>query len=319
MPTSLQLLVRARQPGREEENLQQGRVWVYAPGTMYTNFCSGFCWKAPGSGTAEIEIWGAGGSGAEMCCCGFGLPGNAGAYSKKTITVDSSSRVYGSIGFSCGNADDLCFRGCSDSTGLCWIGSTGNGCMCASGGKGGVSYCSTTPSAFCCFGGNGFCRTGPYNDNCGLVCNYCPGAWIACAYGGDINCCGQFSCVSFFGCSPNCTCCTQYHVAVPAGYFSCGSGAVATHGTENDASQSAWSGQGLNQGMNAVAAVGRGPVQGSPLSYCWRGDRSCGCYNMQGCTIHVAPGVGGYAPSPCGDVRDHGGRGGQGAVRIRFY
>jgi len=135
MPSSLQMLVRQRSIGREEDNIQQGRIWVYTPSTFYTNFCTGFCWVAPGTGTAVIEIWGAGGSGARMCCCGGGLPGNAGAYSRRTISVCAGKTVCGGVGMSCGNADAICFRGCSDSTGLCWQGAAGaNGCMCAQGG-----------------------------------------------------------------------------------------------------------------------------------------------------------------------------------------
>ena len=43
------------------------------------------CWVAPPAGTATIEIWGAGGSGAEMCCCGFGIAGNR--IFRKVITM----------------------------------------------------------------------------------------------------------------------------------------------------------------------------------------------------------------------------------------
>ena len=62
----------------DEENLERGEIYSYTPGTDYNNFCQGVCWVAPANGTAVIEIWGAGGSGAKMCCCGFGLPGNPG-------------------------------------------------------------------------------------------------------------------------------------------------------------------------------------------------------------------------------------------------
>jgi hypothetical protein len=68
----------------EESNLEKGRIYVYTPGTNYSrHIWCGFCFHPEVSGTAVVEIWGAGGSGAEMCCCGFGLPGNAGAYVKK--------------------------------------------------------------------------------------------------------------------------------------------------------------------------------------------------------------------------------------------
>ena len=54
-------------------------------------------------GTVTIEMWGAGGSGAKMCCCGNGLPGNSGSYSKRTITMGTSNYIYGCVGFACGN------------------------------------------------------------------------------------------------------------------------------------------------------------------------------------------------------------------------
>jgi len=77
-----------------EDNLEKGRIWVYSEGNMYTGFCNGFCWKPPGTGTAVIEIWGAAGSGAKMCCCGAGLPGNPPAYVKKTVCVCPSNFLW---------------------------------------------------------------------------------------------------------------------------------------------------------------------------------------------------------------------------------
>ena len=57
MPTSFQNLIRSRVTGRVEENLETGKIYVFTPGTMYTNFCSGFCWNPPGTGRAVIEVW----------------------------------------------------------------------------------------------------------------------------------------------------------------------------------------------------------------------------------------------------------------------
>ena len=68
-----------------EQNLERGEIYSYYPGNHYTNFRCHVCWKPPAAGCARIEIWGAGGSGAEMCCCGGGTPGNPGAYSTKCI------------------------------------------------------------------------------------------------------------------------------------------------------------------------------------------------------------------------------------------
>ena len=167
---SLKSLLGSKNFTTDEVNLEQGRIWSYNNGTMYSRLCNGFCWRAPGGGEATIEMWGAGGSGARMSCCGGGIPGNAAGYSRRTISVASDCKICGSTGKSCGNASSLCFRGCGESTGLCWFSTSGNGCMCAQGGRGGISMCSTSPSLYCCYRAQGYCTTnrGP---NCGLVCN----------------------------------------------------------------------------------------------------------------------------------------------------
>lgn len=113
-----------------EDNLEKGRIWVYSDGNMYSGFCNGFCWQANACGKAIIEIWGAAGSGAEMCCCGAGLPGNPPAYTKKCICVQPGNFVCGYVGRSCNNADDLCFRGCSESTCVRWTGCAPNAIYC---------------------------------------------------------------------------------------------------------------------------------------------------------------------------------------------
>ena len=77
---SLKGLLTTRNPAEMiEENLETGYIYSYTSGTNYSKFCNGICWTARVDGTATIEVWGAGGSGARMCCCGDGLPGNAGA------------------------------------------------------------------------------------------------------------------------------------------------------------------------------------------------------------------------------------------------
>lgn len=315
---SLRSVLLSRAPAKVEENLETGEIWAYTPGTYYTGFQSGFCWRAPAAGTAIIESWGAGGSGSRMCCCGYGLPGNAGAYAKKTITVDTSSRVCGCIGFPW-YAHELCFSRCGDPTGLCWFGASGtNGCICTQGGRGGTSFCSTTPSAWCCYIANGFCGNRCSGDNCGMICNHCAGGWLACAFGGDINCCGKIGCASFFGCYPNCVCYYQYHTPVPAGLIA-EDGALVTSGADSDGTPAGnWSGNQLFAFFTGMNNLTRSPKTGNPIVSCWRSDRSCGCYEMQGCSPYLPIGTGGLPPQPCGDVRDHGIRGGWGAVRIKF-
>ena len=326
MAIFLKNLLAERSSERVEENLNKGKVYVFSPGTMYQFFRAGICWVAPADGCAIIEAWGAGGSGAEMCCCGFGLPGNAGAYTRKCITITAGQTITGNVGFSCGNSDDLCFRGCSEPTGVCWTGlaqsdgATTNGCLCAQGGKGGVSYCSTTPSGYCCYTAGGFCTTRTTGDNCGIACNYCANGtgWIACGYGGDVNCCGQVGCSHFFGCHPRCPCQFYYSIPLPANLFACGPGQWATYRTENDNAHSLWSGQGRKQMVQATNALSKSPTRGIPFNYCWRSNRACGCYNMHGCFPYQPIGSGGVPPTPCPNVRDHGVRGGHGGIRIRF-
>ena len=385
-----------------EDNLEKGRIWVFSDGNMYSGFCNNFCWRPPGTGKAVIEIWGAAGSSAEMCCCGAGLEGNPGAYVKKCICVTAANRVCGYVGRSCNNADDLCFRGCSESTCVCWFGCAPNeltqfginpcdqtswkgnnpwgwgneqtgvsnqatgrgdqnrmeygcrmhasaggcgfsnltgsnpgncqnkgateGCLCAQGGRGGTSYCMDTKSAYSCFMTGYFCgqRVGPGhnmcdagNSACGRVCGHCQGpGHVACAWGGDVNCCGGFSCTDFLGCLQTCPCMTLHHVRTSAGVYA-EDGATISYYTDGDATNAAWSGTSTTNLLYALQALSRTPSHGA-YNTCWNGARSCGCYNMQGCHPFLPYGVPGGAAFPCGDVRDHGMRGGMGMVRIKY-
>ena len=299
-----------------EENLEKGRIYVYTPGTNYSRLWCGFCFHPDTSGTAVVEVWGAGGSGAEMCCCGFGTPGNAGAYVRKTVSMAPGDFICGYIGQSCGNATALCFRGCSEATQVRFCLGGSETCVCAEGGKGGLTYCSTSPSYYCCYRANGFCVTRTDNDNCGIVCNHCNGSWIACAYGGDVNCPGKISCVSAFGCYPSCVCMFIDHVPTPAGMFS-KEGAMMSYTRENDNDFAQWSGSGHHQHLDVLGS-GRFPRGGIPFATCWGASKACGCYENDGCVPVMPIGTGGRGPNPCPGVRDHAIRGGHGGVRIRF-
>lgn len=299
-----------------EENLEKGRIYVYTPGTNYSRLWCGFCFHPDTSGTAVVEIWGAGGSGAEMCCCGFGTPGNAGAYVRKTVSMAPGDFICGYIGQSCGNATALCFRGCSEATQVRFCIGGQETCACAEGGKGGLTYCSTNSSYYCCYRANGFCVTRTNNDNCGIVCNHCNGSWIACAYGGDVNCPGKISCVSAFGCYPSCICLFIDHVPTPAGMFS-KEGAMISYTRENNNDFAQWSGSGHHQHLGVLGS-GRFPRGGIPFATCWGASKACGCYENDGCVPVMPIGTGGRGPNPCPGVRDHAIRGGHGGVRIRF-
>lgn len=311
--------------GSSEQNVETGRIAVFYPGNTCgaPNVGAGFCWISPINGTAVIEIWGASGSSSRMCCCGYGLPGNAGGYSKKTITVNTGSYICGQLGKSCSNSDGLCSRGCSNCTNLYWTGTdkqgNANGCMCASGGHSGRSFCSTTPSAWCCFYANGFCGTKIENENCGIICNWGNAiSWMGCGYGGDINCCGGFSCARFMGCYPNCLCYQYGIIQTSPGVIST-EGASLTHSYDMNSGQGQWSGQGYAQLYAALGAAGRFPSSGVPLSTCWGAHGMCGCYENTNCVRPFPYGVPAPGVSPCGDVRDGGYSGGEGAVRIKFY
>ena len=328
---SLNTFLTRRQVIPNEDNLAKGEVSVFCPGTQYNDIPYGWCWNPRANGTVIMEAWGSGGSGAKMCCCGGGLPGNSGAYIKKYLCVTPSTVFCGTIGFPCGNSNDLCFRGCSEAT--CWYwanarDSNGNcycGCICAQGGLGGTSHCSTGTSLFCCFAANGFCGTVGSPANCGLVCNY--GTAYTYQGQGYISCCNcendlalgsAISCTSFFGAEPSCICLNQYHIATPPGLFSKVAGNV-TFGTENDNQFSNWSGMGHHQSIHARNALSRFPNLGIHWTACWQSTRSCGCYDEQGCGMWTPIAWGGTAPTPCVNVRDHAGRGGLGAVKFTFY
>ena len=309
--------------GNSEENVEVGRINVFYPGRTCTgiNSDSGFCYVFREAGTAVIEIWGASGSSSRMCCCGYGLPGNAGGYARKTINVVPGDRICGQLGQACSQSDGLCSRGCSNCTALCWFGldklGNTNGCMCASGGHSGRSFCTTTPSAVCCFGANGFCVT-LIPDNCGIVCNWgSTVTWMGCGYGGDVNCCGGFSCQRFMGCLSGCNCQMYGIINTSPGVISA-DGASLTFSYDHNSGQGQWSGQGYAQALAALNGASRFPSAGVPLSTCWGAHGMCGCYENTNCVRPFPYGMPAPGVTPCDQVRDGGYTGGDGAIRIKF-
>jgi hypothetical protein len=295
-----------------ETNLELGDTFVFAP-NHYVSGNKLFTWTAPASGTAVIEIWGASGSGGRMCCCGGGIPGNPGAYSKKTITVSNGSTVTGNIGQSCANPT-LCYRGRSENTCICYVAAT-SGTVCAQGGHGGHALCQSGTSMYCCFIAQGFCFTNCGSSGCGWICNYGgPNSAVgAIATGGDINRPGGFSCTCFAQCSPN-FCNYYFHTAVSPGFHSkCGS--VISFSPTNDSTHR---GVDYNSFMSAISALSSSPSGGQPWSSCWSGNLPCGCYDSVSCWGALPVGIPGLSGFPCSSVRDSGLRGGPGAVRIQF-
>jgi hypothetical protein len=102
-------------------------------------------------------------------------------------------------------------------------------------------------------------------------------------------------------------------------------GMISTEGGEvhytmdSDNGRSQWSGMGgwmnASHGFNLAT---RNPTTGGPYTGCWEGNRSCGCYDQQGCNTFYPAGIGGQGPTPCDGVRDHAHRGGHGLMRIKF-
>jgi hypothetical protein len=356
MPQSLSTLIRDRNRSTgatttPENNLETGQIFMFVPGTMYSQYSNqfggGFCWQSPGTGTAVIEVWGAGGSTPKIACCGFGIPGNSGAYARKTISVVSGSYICGIPGFACG-VNGQCFRGCSDSTGVCWCVASGNsGCICSQGGRGGIGYCSTGTGGFCCFyfsgafcgtgfdltgsgtnqclnqlcTGNicGFCGQGPFStSNVGIICNQCSGAWQAQAYGGDVNCQGIIGCTTFCSTNGQDYQNNKYHVPTPAGLFTTDGGVVSFAGNGSD-DQSAGVTKTLFSMLSAMGSMSKAPRRGMPHIHCWQSGRQCGCYEFAGCIPTLPIGTGAPPGQVCGDLCDHGYRGGMGAVRIKFF
>lgn len=307
-----------------ETNLEEGIIYAFSPSTHCTNtFQQEMCWLAPGSGTAVIELWGASGSGARMCCCGGGVPGNPGGYAKQTVQVEAGDYVSGIIGVSCGN-DSLCWRGCSQSScvRICHVG--GCSCLCSEGGYGGFSICSEGGNGIaCCIRSQIGLPGSDFSSGCGIVCNFpCMGR----AYQGGVGtadalCCGGQSCTRFWTCCPCCRCKMTQIPAVAPGVFAKGTSWIGVQMEHDNAvSQGGMGSEMWNHaaGLNSLAKTGYMGWNGFPAS-CWAGSRSCGCYDSSTAGMHLLPyGVPGTTSFLCDSVRHPGWRGGMGNVRIRF-
>jgi hypothetical protein len=311
------ITTKALSTGGVEENLEQGILYSFTPSVQNTTNQI-FCWIAPGNGTAIIEIWGASGSASSIGCCGGGLPGNPGGYSRKTLTVTSgTSFVCGTIGMSCGNASQICNRGRSECTAICFSGNVA-GPMVAQGGRAGPSLCLTTTgtSIYCCMIAAGLPATQAATVGCGVVCNYCASE-IASASGGDVNCSGGYSCTTFYHCNPTCVCSIYDHVQTSAGIFS-ENGNLITLTQDADIQYSTAPGSGAYTLPSAINALSRSPNMGMNMNWCWSSHRGCGCYQQHGCVTLLPHGIPASGSRPCSDICDVGLRGGHGAVRIKF-
>lgn len=315
----------------EETNLEAGKVFYYTmPTGDGTYFCQGTFWRAPCAGTAEIEVWGASGSGGMMCCCGIGLPGNPGAYAKRTVRVDSSTWIHSPddhLGIACGNASALCFRGCSSAARIfvcspngTLTGPTGSNtcfCMCVQGGMGGMHLCMENCSPLTRYASCNYCTTQVGSTGCGIVCNY-GGTFnfLPNAFGGDVNCQGEFSCLFVGNCNKCCTnCFTAYVKTAPGVWGSEPQTIIHQYSCTN------WEqmrNNGFHHYISSINGMARSPTHGSPNYTCYDSNQYCGCYEYQGCGVYVTHGIPGYGGNTCSGVRDMGTRGGSGALKIKF-
>lgn len=317
-------LLSTREITANATNLEKGKIYTVTAVDMYTCILhdTRFCWQAPGCGVATVEVWGAAGSSSKNCCCSTSLPGNAPGYSKKIIAVWPCTSVTATVGMSC-NGSAHCFGGCSEASCVTWEGARDlcgatSGCICAQGGVSGHAHChgATGGSPYCCYYQFGLCGTTICNS-CGIICNMCSGMFVPCGYGGDTNCCGCPSRVEFRGTLAPCTCQQVRWVPYAANIFAEEGGWLVGPG-ENDSPEANWSGAGLHPYAGLLEFTKPTPGGGGLWgNVCWQ-SRICGCWESTGCHYTMPYGVAGPAGQPCAEVRDHGYRGGPGAVRITY-
>lgn len=273
------------------------------------------CWIAPGNGTAIIEIWGAGGSGAGGCCCGTGGPANPGAYAKKTIAVAQNDWVQVSLGCSTQVSGSYC---CAPQSGpttvtICTA-LAGCECMCAQGGWGSCWSCGTSTSAFCCFANAGFYSGILLCGGCGIICHTCQ----ACAYGGDINVSGGRTCVYYSSCNGSCISYDNqlYYIPFPPGIIN-ERGGILTF-TASTICGGNWSPSHANYNAAIRTLESQNSSHQSSGYLCWAGSVPCGCYEATSCATYLPPAFPGLGSLVGSGGRTVGSRGGPGAMRIRF-
>lgn len=309
---------RERTIQRGFENRRKGRVYFYQHQNLNgaSNSCA-FCWIAPGNGVAVVELWGASGSGQAGCCCSgpTGLPGNPGAYSRKTVTVSSGSNICGLLGC---NALGSCFCLCcfqSQCSVACFCNTSENTTMFTAGGLSGYSTCMTGNNAFCCIVfRSARCNT-PAGTGCGIICNVNSTLTAACACGGDVNISGGVSCMEFLGCCNSSICANiLITLAIAPGIYS-SSGNTCVQFRYGLLGQNTYAFSGHRIMDHVMAGLrGRAPQQFN----CATSSNDCACYDITGCQ-EAGVGIPGTSGWVCANTRAAGRRGGMGGVKITFY
>lgn len=290
-----------------------------------------YCWKSPGSGKVVVEVWGSGGMSGRMCCCASPqLPGNPGAYVKKTINVNSNSYVCGKLGASPAacvlNGGALCTYGSRSYAScltLCHV--DGCSCLCAQGGCSGVIYCMTTVNSCAvaaCFAAGQFDITYVNDCWCSIICNNKSGAGSnvhAIAYGGDVNVNGGISSM-FLRCWNDACYFTgrvENRMALPAGYFTSDAPFYLNYLQNTDCTLTLTHCSAMSGRMAMMHALSSVTGQMVFPQTCWSGAVDCTCYENNG----VTPIPAGF-PAPTGtvtgNVRTTGHVGGHGAVKITY-
>ena len=91
-------------------------------------------WTVPSGVTcARFQLWGAGASSGNSCCCGYGIPGSSGAYASVIIPV-SSGQTY-TICSGCAQCCHPCWGGGNTVGNPSYVQGTGLTNFCAQGGR----------------------------------------------------------------------------------------------------------------------------------------------------------------------------------------
>lgn len=304
---------------------QDGEVTTFIPWKMTAQ---SYCWKSPGTGVAVIEVWGAGGGGAGGQCCGGGIPGNSGAYSRAVVNVNSSGFVCGTVGGS-PTAASSCIgcRGCCSFACIAPLGSLTR-VMRSEGGHGGFWMCQTGQGHYTCFIVNGWCGSNPfgYAGGCGFICNLGVTTLgqgtitVACACGGDVNVPGGFSITDMNTCNtPESVSASIFYHSYPAGLRSCQPGRVRVCYCDTSAGKFT---RGEAAFELAYTSLDGMAVSTRAWAFCCSQYIDCGCYPPGQCNTTngvTGAGYGSIAGLSGGETNPTcGSRGGPGLVKITF-